>query len=159
MGKSFYFFLGLVVATSAFAADAVDEEKPHARVCLSIYEPGPPEKEEAFQISTAAGAAKTVRAYVDASDKCTVLVAALTKDGKLVNGWRPQLSDVPAEFEEIRAFRSLRFVPRAGFQGNRGSEEARRCDAEPESRRSRPRAPNGEVKGTDRPDRKRQGKE
>jgi hypothetical protein len=101
MGKSFYFFFGLIAATSAFAADAVDEEKPHARVCLSIYEPGPPEKEEAFQISAAAGAGKTVRAYLDASDKCTVLVAALTKDGKLVNGWRPQLSDVPAEFEEI----------------------------------------------------------
>ena len=42
-----------------------------------------------------------MRAYIDASDKCSVLVAALTKDGKLVNGWRPQLSEVPAEFEEI----------------------------------------------------------
>jgi hypothetical protein len=101
MGKLFYFFLGLIAATSAFAADAVDEEKPRARVCLSIYEPGPPEKEEAFQISTAAGPGKTVRAYVDSSDKCTVLIAALTKDGKLVNGWRPQLSEVPRDFEEI----------------------------------------------------------
>jgi hypothetical protein len=101
MGKLFYFFLGLIAATSAFAADAVDEEKPHGRFCLSIYEPGPPEKEEAFQNSAAPGAGKTVRAYVDASDKCSVLVAALTKDGKLVNGWRPQLSEVPAEYEEI----------------------------------------------------------
>ena len=101
MGKIFYFILGLIAATSALAANDVDEEKPHGRVCLSLYEPGPPEKEEAFQISAAAGAGKTVRAYIDASDKCSVLVAAMTKDGKLVNGWRPQLSEVPAENEEI----------------------------------------------------------
>jgi hypothetical protein len=30
------------------------------------------------------------------------LIAALTKDGKLANGWRPQLSEVPAEFEEVQ---------------------------------------------------------
>jgi len=101
MGKIFCFFLGLIVARSTFAADAFDEEKPYGRVCLSIYEPGPPEKEEAFQNSTAPGAGKTVRAYVDASDKCSVLLAAMTKDGKLVNGWRPQLSEVPPEYEEI----------------------------------------------------------
>jgi hypothetical protein len=101
MGRIFYFALGLLTATSALAAAAVDEEKPHGRVCISIFEPGPPEKEEAFQISATTGAGKLVRAYVDASDKCTVLIAAITKDGKLVNGWRPQLADVPAEYEEI----------------------------------------------------------
>jgi hypothetical protein len=102
MRKSFYILLGLFAATkSTFAADAVDEEKPYGRVCLSIYEPGPPEKEEAFQNSAAPGAGKTVRAYLDASDKSSVLIAAMTKDGKLVNGWRPQLSDVPGEYEEI----------------------------------------------------------
>jgi len=101
MGKLFYFALAALLARGALAANAVDEEKPHGRFCLSLYEPGPPEKEEAFQTSAPAGAGKTVRAYIDASDKCSVLVAALTKDGKLVNGWRPQLSEVPAEFEEI----------------------------------------------------------
>jgi hypothetical protein len=101
MAKIFYFLFGAIVATSALAAADVDEEKPHGRFCLSLYEPGPPEKEEAFQISAPASAGKLVRAYIDASDKCSVLVAALTKDGKLVNGWRPQLSEVPAEFEEI----------------------------------------------------------
>lgn len=100
MGKIFYCILWFIAVTGALAAD-VDEEKPHSRVCLSIYEPGPPEKEEAFQSSAPAGGGKTVRAYVDASDKCTVLVAALTKDGKLANGWRPQLSEVPGDFEEI----------------------------------------------------------
>jgi hypothetical protein len=101
MGKIFYLWLGLAIATSAVAANAVDEEKPYARVCLALFEPGPPEKEEPFQISAAPGAGKTVRAYLDASEKCTVLVAAITKDGKLANGWRPQLSEVPGEFEEI----------------------------------------------------------
>ena len=101
MGKLFYFFLGLTAATSAFAGETVDEEKPHGRVCLSLFEPGPPEKEERFQGSLPPGSGKTVRAYLDASEKCTVLVAAITKDGKLVNGWRPQLSEVPGDFEEI----------------------------------------------------------
>ena len=89
------------MATSALAADAVDEDKPYGRVCLSVFEPGPPAKEEAFQISTPAAAGKFVRAYVDASEKCSVLVAAVTRDGKLPNGWRPQLSEVPGDFEEI----------------------------------------------------------
>ena len=89
------------MATSALAADAVDEEKPHGRVCLSVFEPGPPEKEEVFQISTPAVAGKIVRAYVDASEKCSVLIAAITKDGRLPDGWRPQLSEVPGDFEEI----------------------------------------------------------
>jgi hypothetical protein len=101
MGKILYFAIGLLTATGALATTTVDEEKPHGRVCLSFFEPGPPEKEEVFQVSAAAGAGKTVRAYVDASDKCSVLLAAITKDGKLANGWRPQLSDVPGEYEEI----------------------------------------------------------
>jgi hypothetical protein len=100
-GKLFQFALLGLVVTTASAANALDEEKPHGRVCLSLFEPGPPEKEEAFQITAATGAGKTVRAYVDASDKCSVLVAAITKDGKLANGWRPQLSEVPGDFEEI----------------------------------------------------------
>jgi hypothetical protein len=101
MGRFLYFALGLLVASGALAPAAVDEDKPHGRVCLSLFEPGPPEKEEAFQSSAPAATGKLVRAYVDASDKCSVLVAAITKDGKLANGWRPQLAEVPAEYEEI----------------------------------------------------------
>jgi hypothetical protein len=101
MRKFFFVVLSLLAGSSTIAAGTVDEDKPHGRVCLSIFEPGPPEKEEAFQISAPAGAGKIVRVYVDASDKCSVLVAAVTKDGKLANGWRPQLSEVPAEYEEI----------------------------------------------------------
>ena len=101
MVKFFCFSLFLVAATNTYGANPVDEEKPYGRVCLSIYEPGPPEKEEAFQNSAAPAAGKTVRAYVDASDKCSVLLAAMTKDGKLANGWRPQLCEVPPDYEEI----------------------------------------------------------
>ena len=101
MQKLLYFGLAMLVSSAVPSARALDEEKPHGRVCFSIFEPGPPEKEEAFQISAPALAGKIVRAYVDASDKCSVLVAAITKDGKLANGWRPQLSEVPGDFEEI----------------------------------------------------------
>ncbi|MEN3367883.1 MAG: hypothetical protein V7609_26 [Verrucomicrobiota bacterium] len=100
MHKVFYFFLGLFAVSSIAGAQAVDEEKPYGRVCISLYEPGPPEKEEPFKMSAPAGPGKTVHAYIDASNKCSVLVAALTKDGKLVNGWRPQLAEVAGEFEE-----------------------------------------------------------
>jgi hypothetical protein len=100
MHKVFYFFLGLFAVSSIAGAQAVDEDKPYGRVCISLYEPGPPEKEEPFKMSAAAGPGKTVHAYIDASNKCSVLVAALTKDGKMVNGWRPQLAEVAGEFEE-----------------------------------------------------------
>ncbi|MEY2528609.1 MAG: hypothetical protein QOJ05_699 [Verrucomicrobiota bacterium] len=101
MAKFYYLLFGLMAASGGLAAVAVDEDKPHGRVCVSLFEPGPPEKEELFQVSLPPGSGRTVRAYVDASEKCTVLVAALTKDGKLANGWRPQLSEVPGDFEEI----------------------------------------------------------
>lgn len=96
------FFTGLaLLAAATIATSAVDEDKPYGRVCVSVYEPGPPEKEEPFQASVAPGPGKTIHAYVDASEKCTVLIAALTKDGKLAGGWRPQLSEVADEFEEM----------------------------------------------------------
>jgi hypothetical protein len=31
-----------------------------------------------------------------------VLVVALTKDGKLANGWRPQIAEVSEEFDEVQ---------------------------------------------------------
>jgi hypothetical protein len=97
--------LWLIVGTCLASADrltAADAEQPQGRVCLSIIDSGASAKEEPFRLSATARPGSTVRAYVDASNKCTVLIAALTKDGKLANGWRPQLSEVPAEFEEVR---------------------------------------------------------
>ena len=96
-----YFALGLAAAVAVCPLRAADEDKPHGRISFSVYEAGPPEKEEPFRTSTAPGAGKTIKAYVDGSNKCTVLVAALSKDGKLVNGWRPQLAEVPEDFDEV----------------------------------------------------------
>jgi hypothetical protein len=95
----------LAVGTALSCTDhlrAADVDQPQGRVCLSIIDSGPSAKEEPFRLSATARPGSTVRAYVDASNKCSVLIAALTKDGKLANGWRPQLSEVPAEFEEVQ---------------------------------------------------------
>lgn len=94
-----------VVIALLFAAGsliAADEEQPQGRVCLSVVDSGPSAKEAPFKLSAPARPGSTVKAHLDASDKCTVLIAALTKDGKLANGWRPQLAEVPAEFEEVQ---------------------------------------------------------
>ncbi len=93
---------GGVAFFCAVSLMAADEDKPQGRVCISILDSGPAGKEEPFKASTSARPGSIVRAHIDASDKCTVLVAALTKDGKLANGWRPQLTEVPAEFEEVQ---------------------------------------------------------
>jgi hypothetical protein len=92
---------GIAAIFCASSLMAADEDKPQGRVCISIVDSGASAKEEPFRLSTTARPGSVVRAHIDASDKCTVLVAALTKDGKLANGWRPQLADVPAEFDEI----------------------------------------------------------
>jgi hypothetical protein len=93
---------GVVAIFCAANSMAADEDKPQGRVCISLVDSGPSGKEEPFKAATTGRPGSIVRAHIDASDKCTVLVAALTKDGKLANGWRPQLSEVPAEFEEIQ---------------------------------------------------------
>ncbi|HMG04757.1 MAG TPA: hypothetical protein VK581_04805 [Chthoniobacterales bacterium] len=101
-GKILYSLPGVVVLFCAGYLVAADEDKPQGRVCISIVDSGPSNEEEPFRPSASGRAGSTVKAHLDASEKCTVLVAALTKDGKLAQGWRPQLSDVPAEFEEVQ---------------------------------------------------------
>ncbi len=104
MTKFLWVLLALGVLGVANAR-AADEEKPHGRVCLSIFD-SVSGKEEPFRMSVAQRQGATVRVRADASDKCTVLLAALTKDGKLANGWRPQLSELPAEFEEVQLLKA-----------------------------------------------------
>jgi hypothetical protein len=101
MTRFLCFLLGVATISGAVSARAADEEKPHGRVCISIFD-SLSGKEEPFKISVTQRQGATVRAHIDASNKCTVLLAALTKDGKLANGWRPQLSELPEEFEEIQ---------------------------------------------------------
>lgn len=95
----------LAVATVLLFAGSLtaeEEEQPRGRVCLSILDSGPAAKEVPLRLSETVRPGSTVRAHLDSSDKCTVLVAALTKDGKLANGWRPQLAEVPDDFEEVQ---------------------------------------------------------
>jgi hypothetical protein len=102
MTRILYSLSGVAAIFSAASLPAANEDKPQGRVCISVVDSGASAKEEPFRASTTGRPGSTVRAHVDASDKCTVLMAALTKDGKLANGWRPQLSEVPAEFEEVQ---------------------------------------------------------
>lgn len=102
MTRILYSLSGVTAVFCAVSLMAADEEKPQGRVCISVVDSGPSGKEEPLRVSTAGRLGSIVRAHIDASDKCTVLVAALTKDGKLANGWRPQIAEVPAEFEEVQ---------------------------------------------------------
>jgi hypothetical protein len=103
MTKTLYILPFAAAMFCAASLIAADEDKPQGRVCISIVDSaGPSPKEEPFKISATARPGSTVRAHIDASNKCVVLVTALTKDGKLANGWRPQLADVPAEFEDVQ---------------------------------------------------------
>jgi hypothetical protein len=101
MTRILYSLLGIAAISCTGGLRAADEDQPQGRVCISIVD-SPSAKEEPFRLSTAGRPGSTVRVHVDASNKCTVLVAALTKDGKLAYGWRPQLSEVPADFEEMQ---------------------------------------------------------
>jgi hypothetical protein len=102
MIRNLYSLLCVAVISFASSLMAADEDQPQGRVCISIVDSGPAAKEEPFRLSATGRPGSVVKAHVDASNKCSVLVAALTKDGKLANGWRPQLSEVPADFEEVQ---------------------------------------------------------
>jgi hypothetical protein len=101
MTRFLCFLLGVATLFRAGSTRAADEEKPYGRVCISIFD-SLSGKEEPFKSSVTQRKGATVRAHIDASNKCTVLLAALTKDGKLANQWRPQLSELREEFEEIQ---------------------------------------------------------
>jgi hypothetical protein len=103
MCKAFLSLAGVVaIICCSGRLMAADSDQPQGRACISILDSGASAKEEPFKPSAAARPGSTVRAHVDASDKCVVLLAALTKDGKLANGWRPQFSEVPPDFEEVQ---------------------------------------------------------
>ena len=101
MTRFLCFLLGIITVSGAMSARAADEEKPYGRACISIFD-SLSGKEEPFKMSAPKKQGASVRAHIDSSEKCTVLLAALTRDGKLANEWRPQLSELPGEFEEIR---------------------------------------------------------
>jgi hypothetical protein len=97
------FFSCLLLALSATAESPEKvQEKAHGRVCISLVEPGSPTKELPFRTTSKAAAGEMLNVYLDASRNCVALVVALSKEGKLANGWRPQCADVPDDYEEIQ---------------------------------------------------------
>jgi hypothetical protein len=97
------FIAYLLLALSAAFGGTVEgqEGKSHGRVCISLVEPGSPPKELPFRTTSKTGPGERVNVYLDASSKCMAAVIALNKEGKLANGWRPQFSEVPDDYEEI----------------------------------------------------------
>ena len=102
MGILFRITAFSALLAAAVTAAPVDEDKPHGRVCVSVVEPGTPEREQQLRPDAAPGAGKKVNVYVDASGKCSALVVAMRKDGKLAYGWRPQFIEVTEEFDEVQ---------------------------------------------------------
>jgi hypothetical protein len=92
----------LAVSAAVGGIQAAEEMPSRGRVCLSVVEPGPPAKELPLRTTSVARPGEKVNVYLDASMKCIALVVALTPDGKLANGWRPQFAEVPEDFEEVQ---------------------------------------------------------
>jgi hypothetical protein len=91
-------------------SQAVDKNRPYARVCVAVKNSGNGE-EEAFQANSIAGAGKSIVVHLDANAKCEVLVTAFNrKDGQLASGWAPQFVQV-AEWNEVA-------VPKAPLSWN-----------------------------------------
>jgi hypothetical protein len=98
----------LLALSAAVASTDKNQETPHGRVCISLIEPGSPATELPFRTTSKAIPGEMLNIYLDASRSCVALVVALSKEGKLANGWRPQFSEVPDDYEEID-------LPRAPF--------------------------------------------
>lgn len=79
---------------------ALDKNKPYARVCLAVMNSATGE-EVALQATSTAGKGKRIVAHIDATAKCEVVVAAFNrKTGQLFNNWLPQFVQV-AERNEV----------------------------------------------------------
>lgn len=91
----------LALVMSFFGTVLGEDDEPYGRACISIVAPGSPEHEEVFTASASDGLGKKIRIYTDASIKSTVVVVALRKDGKLVAGWRPEITELAEDFEEV----------------------------------------------------------
>lgn len=94
--------LFLAVSAGMGSVQAAGEMQARGRVCLSVVEPGPPAKELPLRTTSVAKPGEKMNVYLDASRKCIALVVALTPEGKLANGWRPQFAEVPEDFEEVQ---------------------------------------------------------
>lgn len=82
-------------------SQGVDKNKPHARVCLAVFNSASGE-EEAFQAASTPGKGKKIVAHLDANAKCEAVIAAFSrKTGQLANSWPPQFVQIVERREVI----------------------------------------------------------
>jgi hypothetical protein len=103
--------IGLFFALACFApggfpdysaASEADLSRPYASVCLSVRDEAV-SKEVVFTPEVAPGPGKSIVAHAVASWPCILLIVALSQgDGQLVYGWRPQVTELDQEWEEVR---------------------------------------------------------
>jgi len=94
-------FAVLAVGLAALGTMLADDEKPQGRTCISIVAPGAPEHEVVFSPNALRGPGMKIKIYADASVKSGVIAVAFRKDGKLAEGWRPEITELPEDFEEV----------------------------------------------------------
>jgi hypothetical protein len=84
----------------AFSQD-VDRNKPHARICIAVFNSASGD-EEAFQAASTPGKGKRIVAHLDANAKCEAIIAAFNrKSGQLANGWPPQFVQIAEQREVV----------------------------------------------------------
>jgi hypothetical protein len=83
------------------SAQAIDKNKPYARVCFAVMNSTTGE-EVALQATSTPGKGNKIVAHIDATAKCEAVVAAFNrKTGQLVNNWLPQFIEVTERNEVL----------------------------------------------------------
>jgi hypothetical protein len=82
-------------------AQAIDKNKPYARICFGVMNSATGE-EVALQATSTPGKGKKIVAHIDATAKCEAVVAAFNrKTGQLINNWLPQFVQVTERNEVL----------------------------------------------------------
>ena len=83
------------------SAQAIDKNKPYARVCLAVMNSANGE-EVALQATSTPGKGNKIVAHIDATANCGAVIAAFNrKTGQLVNNWLPQFVQVTERNEVL----------------------------------------------------------
>lgn len=95
------FLIALALSAGCLpSAQAIDKNKPYARVCLSVMNSVTGE-EVALQTTSTPGKGKKIAVHIDATAKCEAVVAVFNrKTGQLISHWLPQFVQV-AERNEV----------------------------------------------------------
>ena len=101
MKRGFMIAVALGAGSHLACAQALDKNKPHARVCLAVMDSTTGE-EVALQPTSSPGKGKKIVAHIDATAKCDAVVAAFNrKTGQLINNWLPQFLQVTERNEVL----------------------------------------------------------